>query len=170
MFITKATASDATELVHLLNSAYRGEPSTIGWTTEAHLIAGDIRTSEESVTGVLQQHGSVILKYADEKGTIIGTVNLQQQGSKIYLGMFAVSPHLQGKGVGKQLLEAAEIHARELGCTSIYMHVISARTELIEWYLRHGYKDTGERKPFHEDGLTGRHLQLLEFAVLEKTV
>jgi GNAT superfamily N-acetyltransferase len=170
MFISKATAADANELVHLLNSAYRGEPSTIGWTTEAHLIAGDIRTSEESVAQVMQQQGSVILKYCDEKGTIVGTVNLQQLGLKIYLGMFAVTPHLQGKGVGKQLLEAAENHARELGCTSIYMHVVSVRSELIQWYLRHGYRDTNERKPFHEDGLTGRHLQPLEFAVLEKAV
>ena len=39
---------------------------------------------------------------------------------------------------------------------------------MINWYLRHGYTDTGERKPFIEDGLTGKHLQPLEFMVLEK--
>jgi ribosomal protein S18 acetylase RimI-like enzyme len=101
---------------------------------------------------------------------MVGTVNLQQQGSKMYLGMFAVSPQLQGKGIGKQLLDAAEFHTRKGGCVAIYMHVISLRQELIDWYKRHGYRDTGERKPFHEDGLTGRHLQPLEFAVLEKVV
>jgi hypothetical protein len=50
------------------------------------------------------------------------------------------------------------------------MQVISVREELIHWYVRHGYQDTGERKPFFEDGLTGKHLQPLEFMVLEKFV
>lgn len=170
MQISQATYKDAEAIVHLLNSAYRGEPSTHGWTSETHLISGDVRTTEEIVTNIMEQHGSITLKCEDEKGTIVGTLNLQQHGNKMYLGMFAVSPLLQGKGIGKLLLEAAEIHTRNVGCFAIYMHVVSVRLELIEWYLRHGYRDTGERKPFHEDGLSGRHLQSLEFAVLEKAV
>ncbi|MBS4064795.1 MAG: GNAT family N-acetyltransferase [Chitinophagaceae bacterium] len=170
MQISHATIEDAEAIVSLLNSAYRGEPSRQGWTTEANLIAGDVRTDAASVQKVLQTNGSVILKCCDDDGNMVGTVNLQQHGPKMYLGMFAVSPQLQGKGIGKQLLEAAEIHTRNAGCVAIYMHVVSVRTELIEWYKRHGYRDTGERKPFHEDGLTGRHLQPLEFAVLEKEV
>jgi ribosomal protein S18 acetylase RimI-like enzyme len=170
MVISKATAFDATAIVQLLNSAYRGEPSTKGWTTEAHLIAGNVRTNETSVINVLDQNGSVILKCTNDEGTIVGTVNLQQHGNRLYLGMFAVSPHLQGSGIGKLLLNAAEAHAKDVGCSSIYMSVISVRTELIDWYKRHGYIDTGERKPFQEDGLTGRHLQPLEFSILEKAV
>ncbi|HEX4958873.1 MAG TPA: GNAT family N-acetyltransferase [Lacibacter sp.] len=170
MFITNATSEDVSFIVQLLNSAYRGATSRQGWTTEAHLIAGDVRTNEESVLQVMEQPDSVILKCCDDDGRMVGTVNLQQQASKIYLGMFAVAPALQGKGIGKQLLEAAENHARNTGCTAIYMHVISVRNELINWYRRHGYRDTGLRKPFVEDGLTGRHLQPLEFAVLEKEV
>jgi ribosomal protein S18 acetylase RimI-like enzyme len=170
MNISKANSSDTPAIVALLNSAYRGELSTKGWTTEAHLIAGDVRTNENSVIDVLDQHGSVILKCTNEDGIIVGTVNLQQHGNRLYLGMFAVSPQLQGSGIGKLLLNAAEVHARQVGCSSIYMSVISVRKELIDWYMRHGYIDTGERKPFHEDGLTGRHLQPLEFSILEKAV
>jgi ribosomal protein S18 acetylase RimI-like enzyme len=170
MTIEIATEKDIPQIVQLLNIAYRGESSKQGWTTEAHLIAGDIRTNEETVNNVMSQNGSVILKYVGGDGSIAGTVNLQQHGSKIYLGMFGVSPALQGKGIGKKILEAAENHTRRTGCTAIYMHVISVRTELIEWYGRHGYKDTGQRKPFYEDGLTGHHLHPLEFAVLEKAV
>lgn len=84
--------------------------------------------------------------------------------------MFSVSPASQGGGIGKKLLLAAEDHAREVDCSMIYMTVISVRTELIDWYKRNGYVDTGERKPFTEDGLTGKHLQKLEFAVLEKMI
>jgi ribosomal protein S18 acetylase RimI-like enzyme len=170
MFIFQAGLQDIPNIVHLLNQAYRGEVSRQGWTTEAHLIAGDVRTDEASVMKVMEQPGSVILKCCDAAETIVGTVNLQQHGNRIYLGMFAVAPHLQGKGIGKLLLEAAEIHTRNSGCIAIYMHVISVRKELIDWYSRHGYQDTGKRKPFVEDGLTGRHLQPLEFAVLEKAV
>lgn len=169
MELKKATPADAAVIVQLLNSAYRGEASTKGWTTEAHLIDGDVRTNEATVLEAMEQPGSVTLLCLDD-GTPVGTVNLQQHGAKIYLGMFAVTPFLQGKGIGKQLLQAAEIHAREAGCIAIYMHVVSVRRELIDWYIRHGYADTGERKPFREDGVHGRHLQILDFAVLEKQV
>jgi len=82
--------------------------------------------------------------------------------------MFSVNPELQGGGIGKKLLHAAEEYASHVGCSIIYMTVITAREELINWYMRHGYVDTGERKPFEEDGVTGKHLQQLEFMVLEK--
>lgn len=170
MKIVKATVADAAKLVDLLNSAYRGDSSKQGWTTEAHLIAGNVRTNEQSVIDVINQPGSVVLKCTDEQNHIIGTVNLQKQDHKLYLGMFSVSPASQGGGIGKKLLLAAEDHAREVDCSMIYMTVISVRTELIDWYKRNGYVDTGERKPFTEDGLTGKHLQKLEFAVLEKMI
>jgi len=170
MKIVKATVADAAKLVDLLNSAYRGDSSKQGWTTEAHLIAGNVRTNEQSVIDVINQPGSVVLKCTDEQNHIIGTVNLQKQDHKLYLGMFSVSPASQGGGIGKKLLVAAEDHAREVDCSMIYMTVISVRTELIDWYKRNGYVDTGERKPFTEDGLTGKHLQKLEFAVLEKMI
>lgn len=162
--------ADIAAITSLLNSAYRGEPSKQGWTTEAHLIAGNIRSDEANVQQVMQQPGSVFLKYTAPDGTLYGCVNLQQHAAKIYLGMFSVLPQLQGGGIGKQLLMAAEEYTRQQQGTTIYMTVIAVRTELINWYIRHGYIDTGERKPFNEDGLTGKHLQQLEFMVLEKTL
>jgi len=163
-----AGPGDSNAIKDLLNCAYRGEGSKQGWTTEANLIAGEVRTDEATVLKVMQELDSVILKYMDEHRHICGCVNLQQHGNKIYLGMFSVSPKLQGAGIGKQLLKAAEEYARHLKCTAIYMSVISVRTELINWYERHGYVDTGERKAFQEDELTGKHLQELEFMILEK--
>ena len=168
--IEQATIEDAMQIVQLLNSAYRGETSKQGWTTEADLIAGERRTDEATVINVMNQPGSIILKYMNDRGEIIGTVNLQQHGNRLYLGMFSVSPHLQGGGIGKELLKYSELHAKAVNCSSIYMSVISVRSELIDWYKRHGYVDTGERKLFAEDDLTGRHLQKLEFAILEKYI
>jgi ribosomal protein S18 acetylase RimI-like enzyme len=119
---------------------------------------------------VIRKPGSVVLKYTNEKNQLIGCVNLQQQGDRLYLGMFSVSPEAQGGGIGKKILLAAEQHALNEGCRSIFMQVISVRDELIHWYIRHGYQDKGERKPFNEDGLTGKHLQPLEFMILEKYI
>ncbi len=166
--IKAATISDAPHLAHLLNKAYRGESSKQGWTTEANLIAGNTRTDDENVRQLMQQPDSIFLKYFSSTGEITGCVNLQKHGEKLYLGMLSVEPHLQGFGIGKHLLRAAEEYALSQNCTSIYMTVITARTELIEWYSRFGYVDTGTRKDFKEDALTGKPLQQLEFMVLEK--
>ncbi|HMU10030.1 MAG TPA: GNAT family N-acetyltransferase [Ferruginibacter sp.] len=166
--VSIATADDIPAVKDLLNSAYRGEGSKQGWTTEADLIEGDVRTDEQNLQKVIQQPGSVLLKYINEHGQLIGCVNLQQHGNRIYLGMFSVSPKLQGGGIGKQLLKASEEHAHHLQCSSIYMRVVSVRSELIDWYKRHGYADTGRRDPFEDDGTSGRHMQKLEFMVMEK--
>ena len=168
--IAIATEADIALITELLNISYRGEASKKGWTTEAELIAGDTRADEIMVQQIMEQAGSVFLKYTNDEHQISGCVNLQQHDSKLYLGMFSVSPHLQGSGIGKQILKATEEYALHVGCTAIYMSVISLRTELISWYQRHGYVDTGKRIPFEEDGITGRHLKQLEFMILEKSL
>ena len=161
-----AVPEDVPVITALLNSAYRGETSRQGWTTEAGLIAGDTRTNESEVASLMNPPESVFVKYTDE--SIIGCVNLQQRQNKIYLGMLSVSPGLQGSGVGKKLLGAAEEYAAYYNCPIIYMTVISVREELINWYKRHGYADLGQRKPFEEDAVSGKHLRKLDFMVLEK--
>jgi len=168
--ISYASQEDIPVLVDLLNSAYRGERSQKGWTSEAHLIAGEVRTDENNIKDVMEKEGSVFLKYLNEDQKISGCVNLQQHPRGIYLGMFSVDPDQQGAGIGKKLLMAAESHAKTVGSPAIYMYVISVRDELINWYKKYGYQDTGERVPFAEDGLTGQHLQELEFMILEKAM
>ncbi len=166
--VSIAGMQDIAALKDLLNSAYRGDESRKGWTTEANIISGEVRTDENDLQQVMQKEGSVFLKYTDEAGKIVGCVNLQQHIDKIYLGMFSVNPSLQGFGIGRRLLQAAEEHALSLNSPTIYMSVISVRSELIDWYKRNGYQETGERKDFVEDGLTGKHLQPLEFLILQK--
>lgn len=167
--ITKAALQDIPALVTLINSAYRGETSKKGWTTEAHLLEGK-RTNEEEMTEILQDSKNTILKFT-ENDKIIGSVLLVEKGHQLYLGMLTVSPELQNSGIGKKLLAEAEIHAKTLGLSSIIMTVISVREELIAWYKRHGYVDTGEREAFPESGI---HVTVstvpLEFIYLEKTI
>ena len=170
MPISFANVNDVFPLVALMDSAYRGEGSKQGWTSEAHLLLGNKRTDEETVRRLMKEEGAVFLKYHNEENKIEGCVFLKKNESKLYLGMLCVSPAAQGKGKGKQLMAAAEELARNLNCVSIYMTVISVRHELIAWYERKGYFKTGEAKPFPVDERFGIPTQQLEFVVLEKII
>ena len=167
--ITQAKLTDVSELNTLINSAYRGETSKKGWTTEANLLEG-LRTTEDELTELITNPINTILKFTD-KDTIIGSVLLVQKENQLYLGMLTVSPELQNSGVGKKLLQQAEMHARKIGLPKIVMTVISVREELIAWYKRTGYSDTGAREPFPASDV---HIPIvdkpLEFIVLEKRV
>ena len=167
--ISAATIADVNELCSLVNSAYRGETSRQGWTTEADLLDGG-RTSPEILKEILGMAETIIMKYTEGKN-ILGCMELRQDHDRLYLGMLTVKPDLQGKGIGKIMLKAAEDEAKKRDCLSIYMTVISTRTELIDWYKRHGYSETGERKPFDfPDERWGIPKVKLEFVVLKKAM
>ena len=145
--------ADIPALNKIVNAAYRGDSSRKGWTTEADLLDGT-RTDEEAIRSFFNEDGSTILKYVDQ-GKIAGCVRLLKHGSQLYLGMFAVDPEIQNKGIGKKILAEAEVQARNQNCNSIDMTVISERKELIEWYKRNGYVEVGEKKPMVFDNPSG---------------
>jgi ribosomal protein S18 acetylase RimI-like enzyme len=168
--ISTATITDIPHLVRLVNSAYRGEQSKEGWTTEADLIQGKQRIDKEALNKVMKSPNAAIIKCNTASGEMVGCVYLKASGTNIYLGMLTVSPEIQAQGIGKNLLQAAEEYAHEKNFAAIVMHVISIRSELIDWYLRRGYHLTGESKPFHEDMRFGKHTQPLELLVLKKSL
>lgn len=170
MPVSIAALDDIPALTALINSAYRGEASKKGWTTEADLLKGELRTDIPTLTEVIKRPQAVILKYTNTEGSIIGSVFLEKQERGLYLGMLSVSPLLQAGGVGKQLMKAAEQYAKEHNCLCIFMNVISVRHELIAWYERAGYQKTGETKPMPADTRFGVPAQPLEFAMMEKKV
>lgn len=166
MKIRPATSKDVAALNRLVNSAYRGDSSRRGWTTEADLLDG-IRTSEPALEKMIQKPESVIL-ILEEEAQLKACVYLEKQEDVLYLGMLTVRPELQGKGFGALLMKAAEEKAVETDCRSIQMTVITARESLINYYKRKGYRDTGERKPFPNNPSFGIPKQPLQFMVMEK--
>lgn len=166
--ISPATEQDIPALNILVNSAYRGESSKKGWTTEADLLGG-IRTDEDALRTMLQNPNVTILTYK-QGGQLLGCVYLEKKGQNMYLGMLTVAPDAQANGIGKHLLAVAEQAALEQQCRAITMTVIAVRHELIAWYERRGYRATGERKPFPADPSFGLPKQSLEFIVMEKTL
>jgi len=170
MPIDLATIYDIPLLETLLNSAYRGEASKKGWTSEADLLKGEIRTDTETLKDIMQTKDGVFLKYTNDENKIEGCVFLHKQGDRLYLGMLSVSPLLQARGVGKQLMNKAILFAKEENCSSIYMKVISVRHELISWYEKQGFKKTSKREPFPTDNRFGIPTQPLEFEIMEKII
>src|SRR5882762_797856 len=104
--ILPAKIEDAPTLSNLVNSAYRGDTSRQGWTTEADLLDGT-RTDAAAIADIIKSPGHTILKYV-EANNILGCVEIHKDGNKLYLGMLTVRPHLQGKGIGKLMLKAVE--------------------------------------------------------------
>ena len=142
-----ATEADIPALVALVESAYRGDDSRAGWTTEADLLEGQ-RTDPEGVAVVVKDPDSRML-VAVRDGETVACCQLEHRGTHAYFGMFAVRPQQQGTGLGKVVLAQAERTAREAwGATEMHMTVIRQREDLIAWYERRGYSRTGELTPF----------------------
>ncbi|MEC4019086.1 GNAT family N-acetyltransferase [Streptomyces sp. H27-D2] len=159
-----AVATDVPALVGLIESAYRGDASRAGWTTEADLLEGQ-RTDPEGVAAVVANSASRML-VVELDGELAACCQLEQRpgaaggaagptgvtgatGDNAYFGMFAVRPELQGAGLGKVILTEAERLVRaEWDAREMHMTVISAREDLIAWYVRRGYVRTGTMTPF----------------------
>ncbi|MEU3416363.1 GNAT family N-acetyltransferase [Streptomyces sp. NPDC006658] len=142
-----ATDADVDALVALVESAYRGDSSRAGWTTEADILQGQ-RTDPEGVLEVIKSPDSRLLT-VERDGRIVACCQLEHRGDHAYFGMFAVSPGLQGAGLGKVVMAEAERRCRETwGVGEMRMTVISVREELIAWYERRGYRRTGRMSPF----------------------
>ena len=142
-----ARVADVAAIVALVESAYRGDASRAGWTTEADLLDGQ-RIDVIGVAEIVTRRGSRVL-IAKIAGEMLACCHLEKQGNACYFGMFSVKPTRQGGGVGKHMLAEAERVARdEWKCTTMEMTVISVRDELIAWYERRGYQRSGRYKPF----------------------
>ncbi len=164
-----ATADDVPALIELVTSAYRGDASRAGWTTEADILDGQ-RVDAEGILADIARPRSVIL-LAEQAGRLLACCHIADEDGHGYFGMFAVSPTAQGGGVGKQVMRQAEHHvAAQWRLATMQMTVIDCRDELIAFYERRGYARTGIKKPFpygnERFGIPRR--DDLRFEILEK--
>lgn len=167
--IRRANAADIPALHHLVESAYRGVASRSGWTTEADLLDGQ-RTDQDALATLIADPNERIMVW-ERAGELIGCYQLTLHGDGATFGMYAVSPIRQNAGYGKVLLAHAESTCvTEWGVDVLRMHVLRQRTELLEYYFRRGYTDTGrtERFPYGNPRFGFPKRTDLEFLVLEK--
>jgi len=190
-----ATLADVSAVVELVESAYRGEASRAGWTTEADLLDGQrtdeieireiicgthsrIRLAEQSPAGLqildqIQAHTPSQERALPHAASLVGCVRIENAGDAGYIGMVSVLPTLQSAGIGRQLLHEAERVIRdELRLPRARMTVIGQRDTLIAWYQRRGYSLTGkqEKFPYGQPRAGTPRRDDLYFEVLEKSL
>lgn len=166
-----ATASDIPTLISLVTSAYRGEVSKQGWTTEADLLDGQRIDAEGLARDLARERSRILL--AERHGQVLACAHVAVEDGAGYFGMFSVKPDQQGSGLGKLVISEAERIARdEWQLPAMRMTVIDVRDELIAFYERRGYRRTGIKKPFpYGDARYGiPKRDDLRFEVLEKTL
>lgn len=170
-----ATHEDIPALVALVESAYRGDASKQGWTTEADMLGGR-RTGPDDIQACIDRPESAILvaeRDTDVGSELIACAHVAVEDGAGYFGMFSVRPTQQGGGIGKVVIAEAERIVREdWGLPAMRMTVIDIRDELIAFYERRGYRRTGIKKPFpYGDARFGEPKRDdLRFEVLEKAL
>lgn len=164
-----ATPADADAIVALVESAYRGDASRAGWTTEADFLDGRRTGPDEVLAQIARPHSRIVL--AERDGHLLACSHVADENGTGHFGMFSVRPGSQNSGLGKAMLVEAERIARIVWkLPSMRMDVIDIRDELIAWYERRGYRRTGITKPFpYGDARFGIPKKPdLRFEILEK--
>ena len=147
MQFRRATHADVPAVVALVESAYRGDASRAGWTTEADFLEGR-RTDEADVTALIDRERGMMLLAEDADG-LVACANVAEEDGAGYFGMFSVVPTRQGRGIGSKVLAEAERIVRDdWKLPLMRMTVIDIRDELAAFYVRRGYVRTGKTKPF----------------------
>ncbi len=142
-----AGADDVDSIVEVVNTAYRGELSRQGWTTEADLLDGR-RTELNEISRLLHANNAILL-CCKTQNQLIGSVCAKYSNKQVNIGMLAVNPLYQNQGIGKQLLQHAEGYAAKKWRVERYvLEVIDCRHTLISFYERRGYTLTSEKREF----------------------
>jgi GNAT superfamily N-acetyltransferase len=128
--IRAAVADDVEAIAQLINAAFVVE----------HVVFDGDRTNPENVRGLMSS-GRFLL--AEDAAGPLGCVYVELRGERSYLGLLSVEPERQGTGLGRLLVGAAEEHSRAAGCGAIDLRIVSARAELLPFYRRLGYAETG---------------------------
>jgi ribosomal protein S18 acetylase RimI-like enzyme len=144
-----ASLDDAPQVQQLMESAFRAEDSRPGWTDDLGLSA-EFRLDMKDVMAMISNPDSVVLLATDENNALVGSIGTCKRDTNYArLFMLAVDQGQRRGGVGRQILAYAEDYgSRVWGVTTFGLNALSNRKQLISWYARRGYKETGETMPF----------------------
>ncbi len=142
--VRAAREGDTDAIVSIVNEAYL---------VEAFFVAGD-RTHPAEVRDLIRAGQCYV---ADDDGRVVGCVEVAAKDGRGYFGMLAVSPAIQGRGLGRRLITFAEDTARQAGCAVMDIKVVSVRGDLVKFYESLGYVATGTEPYVHRPVLMPCH-------------
>jgi len=135
-----AQPADADAITRLINAAFQ---------VESFFKRGD-RLDLAEVQARFAKGRFIV---AGRDGVTIGCVYVESGAERAYIGLLSVDPSLQGSGLGKRLMTAAEEYCRAAGCGFVDLRVVNLRTELPPFYRKLGYEQTGT-EPFPAEAPT----------------
>jgi ribosomal protein S18 acetylase RimI-like enzyme len=128
-----ATAADVPRLTELVRAAYGHYVERIG---------GPPGPMTDDYAEVVRSHEVTV---AEDGGEIVGLIVLGEDDEGFVVDNVAVHPSHHGTGVGRALLEHAEVEARRAGFDSIYLYTHELMTENLDLYRRIGYVEFDRR-------------------------
>ena len=137
MNIRMATEADFDPLLSLTNTAFEVE----------RFFKVEDRLNPSMLRSYFDKGNFLVL---EEDGRLVASVYVERKGDRAYLGLLAVDPSQQKRGLGRRLTAAAEEFSREMGVRFMDLTVVNVRTELPPIYEKLGYRITGTA-PFPAD-------------------
>jgi ribosomal protein S18 acetylase RimI-like enzyme len=128
-----ATEADVSRLTELVQAAYGHYVERLG---------GPPRPMTDDYADVIRDCAVTV---AEREGEIVGVIVLRVSDEGFLVDNVAVDPSRQGTGVGRALLERAEVVAREAGFDSIYLYTHERMAENLALYTRIGYVECDRR-------------------------
>lgn len=141
--IRPITPADAGEVLTLQRAAFVQEAQIYGSTDMPPLT----QTLEELEAELVENLGRV----AVDGHRIVGALRARLDGERLLIGRIAIAPDQQGRGIGSQLLAAAEQAGKDAGAREAELFTGSLSEANLRLYEREGYTES-ERIP--QDGGT----------------
>lgn len=132
-----ATERDIPAIVGLVNLAF----------TVENFFKRTERTDEQEVTKRVSRGRFLLL---EQDGALIASLYIELRNPVGYLGMLAVAPSHQRRGLGRRMMAAGDEFCREAGCREVELTVINLRTELPPIYEKLGYRVVGTAPYSHD--------------------
>ena len=132
-----ATSADVSRLTTLAQAAYGHYIERLG---------GPPRPMTDDYADVVRTYRVTV---AERNGEIVGLIVLGVTDEGFLIDNVAVDPSLQRSGVGRALLEHAEVEATRAGFDSIYLYTHEKMTENLALYSRIGYVEYDRRMHGH---------------------
>lgn len=126
--VRQAMATDAAAIRALTRAAYAK------WVP---LIGREPKPMTADYEAAVARHRFDLLYIEDKLAALIETI---RETDHLLVENVAVSPSFQGRGLGRKLMEHAEMLARELGFGTIRLYTNQRFAENIALYLRLGYR------------------------------
>jgi ribosomal protein S18 acetylase RimI-like enzyme len=128
-----ARAEDASSVAACVDAAYRHYVARIG------MLPGPMTEDYEEVIRDFQ------VTVAENGDNIVAVLVLAHADEGFLLENVAVVPEHRGRGLGKRLMELAELEARRQAFDSIYLYTHERMTENQEIYRHLGYIEYARR-------------------------